>query len=119
MGPEIHGKPSDEELAYVAEHLPELRGRVAGDEIRSSFLILWLLVGLAANVVGFLWSSAASDTMTALFADLLRTLGTALWTGVVVVALIQFLPDYLKRSAARQLDAYAAAIERRKGTEEH
>jgi hypothetical protein len=116
MDPEIRGRPSDEELAYVAEHLPELRGRVAGDEIRFSFLILWSLVGLVANVVGFLWASGATDTLPALLADLLRSLGTALWTGAVVVALIQFLPDYLKRSAVRQLDAYAAAIDQRKGT---
>jgi hypothetical protein len=116
MDPRVRGKPSEEELAYVAEHLPELRGRVLGDEIRYSFLILWLLVGLAANVVGFLWSTGAADDLSALIADLLRSLGTALWTGVVVVALIQFLPDYLKRMAVRQLDAYADAIESRKGT---
>ena len=113
MDPRPRKAPSEQELAYIAEHLPELRSRVASNEIRSGLLIVWFLVGLVANVVGFLWSTGAADTSTALLADLLRTGGTALWTGVVVVALTQYLPDSLKRKAARQLEAYAEAIDRR------
>jgi hypothetical protein len=42
-------------------------------------------------------------------ADLLYTLGWALWTGVVVVVFIQLYPETKKRQYKQALDAYEAA----------
>lgn len=116
-GPRPLGAPTEEELAWVAAHLPELRQRVAGNEILYRFLGIWLAVGLIANVLSYVWASSTPDTLFALVASLLGNLGTALWTGVAVVALIQIVPEVLQRGAIRQLDAYAAAIEHRRGRE--
>ncbi len=44
-----------------------------------------------------------------MLADLLYTLGWALWTGVVVVVFIQLHPETKKRQYEQALDAYEAA----------
>lgn len=101
---------SEEELAWAATHLPVLRRWVAGQRFIREALVLVFVLGLAAYVGGYLLRDAATGEPVGLLADLLSTLGTTLWTGVVLVSFVQILPDARRRSAARRLEAYEAAL---------
>jgi len=43
-------------------------------------------------------------------ADLLYTLGFALWTGVVVVVVVEIIPRAKERQITRALDSYEAVM---------
>jgi hypothetical protein len=80
--------------------------------------LYWILgigvvVGLAAHVGGFLLRSSATTEPLELVADLLYSLGFALWTGVVVVLFVQIWPEAKRRQIERWLDAYDAALRER------
>ena len=109
--PPLRPVPTDEDVVWVASHLPEVRRRLASNEILYWWIGGALVLGLVANVLGFLWSSVAGDTVQALIADLLRNLGTALWTGVVLVLFVQVLPEIHRRYAIRELHRYEREIE--------
>jgi hypothetical protein len=51
-----------------------------------------------------------------LIADLVANLGIALWTGGVLVVFVQVLPEARRRSAARYLAKYEAALREQAGT---
>jgi hypothetical protein len=55
------------------------------------------VVGLAAHVGGFLLKSWETTEPLSVLADLLYTLGWALWTGVVVVVFIQLYLETKRR----------------------
>jgi hypothetical protein len=67
------------------------------------------VVGLAAHVGGYLLRAAATAPI-GLLGDLLYTLRWALWTGAVVVVLLQLFPEAKRRQVLRALDAYEAAL---------
>lgn len=67
-------------LAWAGEHLPELRRSVSEQRTLRWSLGIGLLVGLAAHVCGFLLKTSATTEPLELVADLLYTLGWALWT---------------------------------------
>jgi hypothetical protein len=98
------------ELAWIGAHLTELRRSVS--EQRTRYWTLWVgfAVGLAAHAGGYLLRSSATTALLGLLGDLLYTLGWALWTGVVVVVLLQLLPEAKQRQLMRALDAYEAAL---------
>jgi len=110
--------PTDEDVAWVASHLPEVRRRLAGNEILYWWIGGTVVLGLIANVAGFLWTSVATGTLDGLVAELLRNLGTALWTGAVLVLLLQVLPDIQRRAAIRSLHRYEQEIEAGAGRDE-
>jgi hypothetical protein len=109
---------SDEELdprlddplvrAWFEEHLPELRRNVAGHRLLYGSLALALIIGLVAHVAGYLLKSNTTTEPLALVADLLYALGYALWTGAVVVAFTQVLPETKRRQIERAIDNYEA-----------
>jgi hypothetical protein len=77
--------------------------------------LYWILgigvvVGLAAHVGGFLLKTSTTTEALLLVADLLYSLGFALWTGVVVVLFVQIWPETKRRQYQRALDAYKAAM---------
>jgi putative copper export protein len=113
--PEPRRPPTDEDIAWVASHLPEMRRRVAGNEILFWWIGITVVLGLIANIAGFLWASTATGTADQLTADLLRSLGTALWTGAVLVLLIQVVPNLQRRAAIRELRKYEDKIETSRG----
>jgi hypothetical protein len=45
-----------------------------------------------------------------LLAELLRSLGTALWTGCVLILFVQVWPDVQQRGARRKLALYEKAL---------
>jgi hypothetical protein len=97
-------------LAWMEEHLPEFRQQASGQRPLYWILGIGVVVGLAAHVGGFLLRSSATTELLELVADLLYSLGFALWTGVVVVLFVQIWPEAKRRQLKRWLDAYDAAL---------
>jgi hypothetical protein len=110
--------PPDEELdprlddplarAWIGEHLPELRRNVSGPHFLYWSLALAVIIGLGAHVAGYLLKSNATTEPLGLLADLLYALGYALWTGVVVVAFTQLIPETKRRQVKQAIDHYEA-----------
>ena len=78
-GQESKGVPpmfTDERvLAWMEEHLTELRQSVSGQRILYQSLVISFVVGLAAHVGGYALLSSAPSGLLGLLADLLRALG--------------------------------------------
>jgi hypothetical protein len=96
--------------AWMEKHLPELRRSVYGQRLLYQSLGLGFVLGLAAHVGGYLLTSSATTGLFGLVADLLYTLGLALWTGIVVVVFVQVVPEVKRRQIRRTLDAYEATL---------
>jgi hypothetical protein len=125
-GPGLNGVPrtfSDEELdhmglrdpgvlAWTEEHLPQLRRSVYGQRLLYQSLTVGFVIGLAAQISGYLLRPSPPTEPLALVADLLYALGWALWTGAVVVVFVQIVPEVKRRQIKRMLDAYEAAREK-------
>ena len=90
-------------------HLPEFRQQVSGQRPLYWILGIGFVVGLAAHVGGFLLRSSVTTELFELLADLLYSLGFALWTGIVVGLFIQIWPEAKRRQLKQWLDAYEAA----------
>jgi hypothetical protein len=97
-------------LAWLGEHLPELRRSAAGQRIMYVSLAIGFVVGLAAHVGGYVLRASAPTEPLGLVADLLYALGWALWTGIVVVVFVQVVPEAKQRQITRALDAYEATL---------
>ncbi|MFL5768867.1 MAG: hypothetical protein ACJ765_02175 [Chloroflexota bacterium] len=58
-----------------------------------------------AYVAGYFLRASAPTQPLGLLADLLSGLGPALWTGVVVAALVHVIPEAKRRQITRALEA--------------
>jgi hypothetical protein len=96
-------------LAWVGEHLTQVRRSVYEQRLLHWSLGIGLVVGLAAHVGGYVLRSSVTTEPLELVADLLYALGYALWTGVVVVVFVQVVPEVKRRQFKQVLDAYEAA----------
>ena len=101
---------------WLGEHFVEMRRAVSERRIRNQVLWSVLVMGLIAYVVGYVLKVSVTGEPWGFLADLLYTLGFALWTGVVVVAVIEIIPRAKERQITRALDAYEAAM-RTRGTQ--
>lgn len=121
-GPGSNGVPPtspDEELdpqlrdpavvAWMGEHLTELRRSAYGQRLLFQSLAAGFVVGLAAHVGGYLLRPSPPTEPLGLVADLLYALGYALWTGVVVAVFVQVVPEVKRRQIKGAVDAYEAA----------
>jgi hypothetical protein len=97
-------------LAWMEEHLPEFRQQASGQRPLYWIFGIGFVVGLAAQIGGFLLKTSATTEPLLLVADLLYALGWSLWTGVVVVFFVQIWPEAKRRQLKRWLDAYEAAL---------
>ena len=95
-------------LAWMGEHVAELRQSVSGQRILYWSLVISFVVGLAAHVGGYALLSSAPSGLLGLLADLLHALGWSLWTGVVVAVFVQVIPEAKRSQIRRALDAYEA-----------
>jgi TPR repeat protein len=93
----------------VGENLTMVRRSAFGQRTLYWSLGICFAVGLAAHVGGFLLKTWETTEPQLVLADLLYTLGWALWTGVVVVVFIQLYPETKRRQYKQALDAYEAA----------
>jgi hypothetical protein len=107
LGPWVH---DPHVLAWAGEHLPTLRQSVSERRTLRWTLAIGFVVGLVAHVSGFLLKSSVSAEPLKLAADLLYTLGWALWTGVVVVVLFQIVPEAKTRQIKLAADALEAVL---------
>jgi hypothetical protein len=96
-------------VAWMEAHLPEYRRQASGQRPLYWILGIGFVVGLAAQIGGFLLKTSATTEPVLLVADLLYALGWSLWTGVVVVFFVQIWPEAKRRQLKRWLDAYEAA----------
>jgi hypothetical protein len=101
---------TDAELAWMGEHLPQVRRSITGQRLLYQSLGVGFVVGLAAHVGGYLLKSSATTEPFGLVADLLYALGYALWTGVVVVVFVQIVPEVKRRQIKPWLDDYEATL---------
>ena len=109
----VEGVPdafSEEELAWVREHMTQLRESVSGQRIVLQSLGIGFALGLAAYVGGYALKASATAQPFQLVADLLYALGLALWTGVVVAVFVEVIPRVKQRQIKRALDAYEVAL---------
>jgi hypothetical protein len=95
-------------LAWMDEHLPEMRRSVYGQRLLYQSLTVGFIVGLAAQIGGYLLRPSPPTEPLALVADLLYALGWALWTGAVVTVFVQVVPEVKRRQFKQMLDAYEA-----------
>jgi hypothetical protein len=112
-GPRPADDISEIELAWVAANMGRMRGWVVGPRFLYVSLVIALLLGLMAHISGYLLAASATGEPIALIADLIANLGIALWTGGVLVVFVQILPEARRRSAARYLARYEAALRER------
>jgi hypothetical protein len=96
-------------LAWVGENLPLVRRSAVGSRIQYWAIGVGVGLGLIAHVGGFLLKTTTTAEPLALLADLLYTLGLALWTGIVVVLFVEVWPQSKKRQFKQALTAYEAA----------
>jgi hypothetical protein len=96
-------------LAWMEEHLPEFRQQASGQRPLYWILGIGFVVGLAAQIGGFLLKTSVATELLLLMADLLYALGWSLWTSVIVVFFVQIWPEAKRRQLKRWLDAYEAA----------
>src|SRR6516164_3738794 len=101
---------SDDELAWIREHLGQLRQSVSGQRIVLQSLGIGFVLGLAAYVGGYALKASATTEPLKLMADLLYALGWALWTGVVVAMFVEIIPKAKQRQINQALDAYEVAL---------
>ena len=101
---------SDEELAWVREHLTQLRQSVFGQRLVLQSLGIGFVLGLVAYVGGYALKASATTEPFQLMADLLYALGWALWTGVVVALFVEVIPRVKQRQIKRALDTYEATL---------
>ncbi|HEY7984297.1 MAG TPA: hypothetical protein VID73_09020 [Ktedonobacterales bacterium] len=110
---EAQGAPhafGDDELAWMRDHLTQLRQSVSGQRIVLQSLGIGFVLGLAAYVGGYALKAAATTEPVKLVGDLLYALGWALWTGVVVALFVEVIPRAKQRQIKQALDAYEAAL---------
>jgi hypothetical protein len=101
---------SGEELAWVQEHLTQLRQSVSGQRIVLQSLGIGFVLGLAAYVGGYALKASVTTEPLRLVGDLLYALGWALWTGVVVALFVEIIPRVKQRQLKQALDAYEVAL---------
>ncbi len=113
VDPESGRRFSDDELEWMGAHLTDLRKSVVDRRFRNRILWSGLVVGLAAHVTGFLLKTSVTGEPIGVLADLLYTLGWALWTGIVIVVLVEVIPAAKERQISHALDVYEAAMRSR------
>jgi hypothetical protein len=107
---------SDEELAWVREHMTQLRQSVSGQRVALQSLGIGFVLGLTVYVGGYALKASVTTEPLKLVADLLYALGWALWTGVVVAVFVEIIPRAKQRQIKRALDAYETALREKAGS---
>lgn len=97
-----------EELDYLRRHRKDLESWLNEGRFQYWVFVLALVLGLLAHGLGYALRSSASGEPVAFLADLVYSLGLALWTGAVVAFFIQVFPEAKRRQIKRYLAAYDA-----------
>jgi hypothetical protein len=100
----------EDRVDRMGEHLADLRKNVSERRLRSQILWTAAILGLLAHSAAYLLRSSAPTGVPGLLVDLIYALGYALWTGVVVVAIVEIIPRAKERQIQQAIDAYEAAV---------
>ena len=103
---------------WFEEHLADMRQDAYGQRIQYQVLLATFAIGLVAYVIGYLLRSTATGEPFGLLADMVYTLGFALWTAAIVVVVVEIVPEVKRRQIRRSLEAYEA-IRRRKAARDN
>ena len=95
-------------LAWMEEHVTELKQSVSGQHYLYWSLAIGFVVGLAAHIGGYALLASMPGEPLGLLAELLHALGLSLWTGVVVAVFVQVIPEIKRRQIRQVLEAYDA-----------
>jgi hypothetical protein len=106
LDPKLLNDP--EVQVWFEKHMTVLRQDAYGHRFLYFTLAGAFVVGLVAYVVGYLLRSTAPAEPVGLLADLLYSLGFALWTAAVVVVLLEVIPEAKRRQIRRALEEYEA-----------
>jgi len=98
-----------QELEVIGEYLPQIRRSLKDQSIVKTYLAIALVLGLIAQIIGFLLKQSVGADLLGLAVDLLYSLGLALWTGVVITYFVQVLPEQKRRQIVLGLEAYEAS----------
>jgi hypothetical protein len=90
---------------------------VEGRTILYTWLLLAFLLGLIAHLAEYFIGAGSSNNVVTLLAELLRGLGTALWTGFVLILFVQVWPEVQQRRARRLIALYETALREREARE--
>ncbi len=101
---------TDEELALIAENSDLIKPYLSGNKFLYEFLVIAFVLGLIVHVVGYWLRLSITGEPFRLLAELVYSMGGALWTGVVVIGFVQVFPE----AKLRQLKRAMAAIDARK-----
>jgi hypothetical protein len=117
--------PTDDEIGpllddpaareWFEKHLPELRETAYGQRFLHYTLVTTFVVGLALYVIGYLLKTSTPAEPLGLLADMIYTFGFALWTGAVIVVLLEVILRVKRRQIRRALEAYEATRETKAG----
>jgi hypothetical protein len=93
-------------LDWMSEHQSELRRSAFGNRLLYQSIVFCLVLGLVAHVSGYLLRSSDPTEPFGLLADLLYALGYALWTGSVVIVLLDVVPKVKRRQFRQMVQTY-------------
>jgi hypothetical protein len=97
-----------EARAWFEQHLTGLRQNAYGQRFLYLTLVTTFVIGLVSYLVGYLLKTTATSEPLGLLADVTYTFGFALWTAVIIVVLLEVVPDVKRRQIRRALEAYEA-----------
>ena len=97
-----------EELRYLRQHRQDLDTWLNEGRFQYWVFAAAFLLGLLAHGIGYVLRSSVTGEPLAFLADLVYSLGLALWTGAAVAFFIQVFPEAKRRQIKRYLDAYDA-----------
>jgi hypothetical protein len=92
--------------SWMREHRPELQRAAYGDRLLYQALGFCVGLGMVAYIGGYVLRSSITGEPLLFLGDLLYTLGYALWTGAVVVALLEVVPKVKRRQVREMLRTY-------------
>ncbi len=107
-GPAERYEFTTEELTYLRRHRDDLESWLSEGRFLYWILGLAFVLGLLAHGLGYALRSSAAGEPVGFVADLVYSLGLALWTGSVVAFFIQVFPEAKRRQIKRYLQAFDA-----------
>ena len=102
---------TEDELNWLAMHLDDAEGWTREEQVLRRSLITTFVLGLGIHVIGFAMASGvfgpAEEWPGSLAADLLASVGMALWTAAAIVVFLEVWP---RATARRTLRFYRSAV---------
>jgi hypothetical protein len=103
------------EIEWARQNLPLLRRYAQTNTILYYWMVVTLIVGLAAHVLSDQISIGAitlpEGWRAAFVADLLYNVGIALWTSVAITFFLEVIPDWQRKMAQRYIDELRKVVE--------